>query len=172
MINSPLFRRIELQMLMNLTARTFGEKPQRIWTLSNREALMAYAEYTGTRLHKGTDEATLQRMNSMALRMGKLLRCVFLVRSETRAQQLIVGLYRNIGIQLSFNDAHHLCFHSCYFSRHYTPAACRAASALDDGIIRGIMGQTASRLFFSQRITEGRKCCRGALRMKNENNKE
>ena len=46
MVNSSLFRRIELQMLMNLTARALGQKPKRIWTLPNAKALKAYAEYT------------------------------------------------------------------------------------------------------------------------------
>lgn len=164
MVNSPLFRRIELQMLMNLTARALGEQPKRIWTLPNSEALKSYAEYTGSRLRTGTDEPTLQRMNSEALKMGRRLRCLFLVRSETRARRLIVALYRNIGIQLSFTDNEQLCFRNCYFSRHYTPAACRAASALDDGIIRGITGQATGRLHFSQRMTEGCPYCQAKIK--------
>ncbi len=159
MINSPLFRRIELQLLMNLTAKAFGEHPKRLWTLSNDKALRVYAEYTSARLKTGADEALLQRMNSEALKMGRMLRRFFFIGSEARAQRLIVALYRNIGIRLTFSDHESLCFHSCYFARLYTPAACLAASALDDGIIRGITGRTTSRLLFSQRTTEGCKCC-------------
>jgi len=166
MVNSSLFRRIELQMLMNLTAKAFGERPQRTWTRSNDEALKAYAEYTSRRLHAGADERFLQRMNSEALKMGRLLRHVFFVRSEAKAQRLIVALYRNIGISLSWTDGQQLCFHSCYFSSHYTPAACLAASALDDGIILGITGQTSCQLHFSQRITEGCGCCKARLECK------
>jgi len=164
MVDTPLFRRIELQMLMNLTARAFGEPSPRIWTLPNREALKIYAHYTSSHLQTGADEQTLQRMNSEALRMGRLLRLLFFVRSEARAQRLIVALYRNIGITLAFSTSQQLCFSSCYFSGHYTPAACLAASALDDGIIRGIMGHTDCRLCFSQRITEGCSCCRAQLK--------
>jgi len=163
MINSSLFRRIQLQMLMNLTARAFGERPKCILTLSNNEALDAYAKYTGSRLHKGTDEIILCRMNNEAMKMGRLLRCLFFVRNESAAQRLIVALYRNIGISLSFSDSLHICFHSCYFSNYYTPAACLAASALDDGIIRGLTGQTAYRLCFIHRITEGCCCCEAKL---------
>ena len=39
LVNNALFRRIELQQLMNLTARAFGKPSQRIWTLPNDEAL-------------------------------------------------------------------------------------------------------------------------------------
>ncbi|MCR5130448.1 MAG: hypothetical protein K6C10_03175 [Prevotella sp.] len=171
MVNSSLFRRIELQVLMNLTAKAFGKKPERIWNRPNDEALRAYAQFTSSHLREGADEALLQRMNSRAYKMGRLLRSVFLVSSEARAQRLIVALYRNIGISLSFSgdkkqDAPHessLCFRRCYFSAYYTPAACLAASALDDGIIRGIMGEPSRRLCFSQRITEGCSCCLATL---------
>lgn len=164
MVNSTLFRRIELQLLMNLTAKAFGEPSQRIWTRSNGEALRLYAEFTGSQLREGADDQLLQRMNSEALKMGRLLRRLFLIRSEDRAQRLLVALYRNIGITISWNGQEHLCFHRCYFSHHYTSAACLAASALDDGIIRGILGKTNGRLHFSQRITEGCPCCLAELK--------
>ena len=163
MVNSSLFRRIELQMLMNLTARALGQKPKRIWTLSNAEALRAYAEYTCSNLQADADETMFERMNTEAYKMGRLLRQLFLISNATSAQRLIIALYRNIGIQLSFCGSQHLCFHSCYFSRFYTPQACKAASALDDGIIRGILGLRSEHLHFSQRITEGCKQCRAQL---------
>ena len=160
MVNSSLFRRIELQLLMNLTAHALGQKPKRIWTLPNAEALRGYAEYTSSNLQAGADEALLERMHTEAYKMGRLLRRLFLINNEARAQQLIVALYHNIGIKLSFESSRQLCFHSCYFSRFYTPQACKAASALDDGIIRGILGLESEHLHFSQRITEGCKCCK------------
>lgn len=164
MVNSSLFRRIELQLLMNLTAHALGQKPKRIWTLPNAEALKAYAEYTSSNLQAGADEALLERMHTETYKMGRLLRRLFLINNEARAQQLIVALYRNIGIKLSFESSRQLCFHSCYFSRFYTPQACKAASALDDGIIRGILGMESEHLHFSQRITEGCKQCRAQLK--------
>ncbi len=165
MINSTLFRRIELQLLMNLTASAFGQQSKRIWTLPVHEALKCYADYTGSMLHTGADGFLLQRMNSRALKMGCLLRRLFFVRDDAAAQRLIVALYRNIGITLSFSDGQQLRFHRCFFSGYYSPAACRAASALDDGIIRGITGLTDCRLRFSQRITEGCPCCKARLNM-------
>lgn len=164
MIHSPLFRRIQLQLLMNLTARALGERPVRLWIHSNAEALRLYAAFTAQHLHDGADEVRLQRMNNEALKMGRLLRRVFRIGSRSRAQRLVVALYRNIGIQVSFTADDRLCFHRCYFSSCYTPAACRAASMLDDGIIRGITRQPACHLSFAQRITEGCSCCEASLR--------
>ncbi len=168
MVNSSLFRRIELQLLMNLTAKAFGEPSQRIWTLPNDEALKVYAQYTSKRLSAGADVAVIERMNSEAFKMGNLMRQLFFVRRESTAQRLIVALYRNIGISLSFTDHQQLIFNNCYFSRFYTPAACLAASALDDGIIRGLTHQKDCRLCFSQRITEGCHCCQASLQKQKE----
>lgn len=166
MINSSLFQRIELQLLMNLTARALGQRPERLWTRANASALKAYAEYTLRHLQKGADERLLQRMNDEAYRTGRMLRRLFFIRNAAAAERLVAALYRNIGISLSFSGDRHLCFHRCYFSAYYTPAVCHAASALDDGIIRGITGQHDSRLCFAQRITEGCDCCKATFQQK------
>ena len=148
---------------MNLTAHALDQKSQRIWTLPNAEALRVYAEYTSSNLQAGADEPLLERMHTEAYKMGRLLRRLFLINNEARAQRLIVALYRNIGIKLSFESNRQLCFHSCYFSRFYTPQACQAASELDSGFICGILGMESEHLHFSQRITEGCKQCKAQL---------
>ena len=168
MVDNSLFRRIQLQLLMNLTARALGQRPERLWTRRNADALKAYAEYTSRHLQEGADERLLLRMNGEAYRMGRLLRRLFLIRNNGAAQHLVIALYRNIGITLSFTDSQQLCFHRCHFSSYYTPAVCLAASALDDGIIRGITGRTDGRLCFSQRITEGCNCCKAAFQPNNQ----
>ena len=86
MVNSSLFRRIQLQLLMNLTARALGERPVRIWTHSNGEALKIYAVFTAQHLRTGADEVRLQCMNNEALKMGCLLRRLFFIRSTAQAQ--------------------------------------------------------------------------------------
>ena len=163
MVNSSLFRRIELQLLMNLTAKAFQKPPERLWTLKNDTALETYAMFTCNHLKAGADVLLLQRMNDEAYHMGRLLRLLFFIRNRSAAEHLIVALYRNIGINLSFSNNHRVCFQSCFFSRHYTPAVCLAASALDDGIIRGLTGEPNSRLRFSQRITEGSDYCKATF---------
>ena len=148
---------------MNLTAHALDQKSQRIWTLPNAEALRVYAEYTSSNLQAGADEPLLERMHTEAYKMGRLLRRLFLINNEARAQRLIFALYRNNGIKLSFESNRQLCFHSCYFSRFYTPQACQAASELDSGFICGILGMESEHLHFSQRITEGCKQCKAQL---------
>lgn len=156
-LRTSVFRKIELQQLMNLTARAFCQSSKRIWTLPNDEALRLYAEYTRDNLVDGVEELQLQQMNQEAFRMGRLLRRVFFLRHQAEIEQFIIALYQNIGIQLEGHLNGQLCFRRCFFSQYYTPVVCLAASALDDGIIRGLTGR--GRLTFQQRITEGCKCC-------------
>lgn len=161
---SPLLARIELQLLMNLTARALQQPAERIWTLSGADALRAYADYTSRHLQGGVSEQLWQRMNSEAYRMGCRLRRLCLLRHKTTAQRMVVWLYQHIGIDVRFVHDDELCFYDCYFSRFYTPAVCRAASALDDGIIRGIIGMADGRLHFSHRLTEGCNCCKATIK--------
>lgn len=156
-INNSLFRRIELQQLMNLTARALGKPPRRIWTLPHSEALRAYAEYTRDNLRDGVSDQLLQRMSDEACSMGRRLRKVFFLRKTSDIEAFTIALYRNIGIQLEGHIPGQLCFRRCFFSQFYTPAVCLAASALDEGIMRGLAG--SGRLTFQQRITEDCQHC-------------
>ncbi|MBR6946277.1 MAG: hypothetical protein IKH64_10095 [Prevotella sp.] len=169
MVNSTLFRKIELQLLMNLTARAMNKPARRIWTLSNDQALKVYAEYTRRNLTGPIDESLLRRMNEEAWRMGVWLRRWFFLQSPARIQRFIIALYRNIGIELEGQIPGNLCFKHCFFSRYYTTAVCLAASALDEGIIRGIAGE--GQLLFQQRITEGCECCKATFTTTNPQKK-
>src|SRR5512143_3530528 len=51
----------------------------------------------------------------------------------------------------------------CYFSQFYSGPVCDLISALDDGVFSGLLG--GGRLAFSERITEGRQCCRAKLQL-------
>lgn len=156
--------RMILQLLMNLTARALQQPAERIWTLSRKEALRAYAGYTNQYLQGGVSDVLWQRLNSEAYRWGCRLRRLCMIRSQATAQRLVQRLYRQIGIDMYFEADGRLCFNSCYFSRYYTPAVCTAASALDDGIIRGIMALPHGRLQFSRRLTEGCTHCKAQFK--------
>lgn len=159
------FRRIELQVLMNLTARAFGIPSQRIWTLPTGEALRVYAQFTCEHLKTGVDAVLLKRMNDEACRTGRWLRRLFFLRRQSDVEQFAIALYRNIGIRLDDQLTGQLCFGPCFFSHYYTPEICLAASALDDGILHGLAG--GGKLVFSQRITEGAQCCRATFLTEN-----
>lgn len=156
-VRSGAFRRVELQQLMNLTARAFGIKGKRLWTLSADQALHTYAEFTRQQLQSAPTEELLQRMSDEACRMGRLLRRVFRLQQSADVERMLIELYRHIGIRLEGHVPGRLCFARCFFSRYYTPSVCLAASALDEGLMRGLAGE--GRLHFQQRITEGCNNC-------------
>lgn len=165
-IIDSLFRKIELQLLMNLTARALNKPAQRIWTLPNDKALQVYAEYTCKYLVCNPDEVLWQRLNDEAYRMGKRLRKIFHLRKSADITRFTFLLYRNIGIQMEGCIPEKICVTKCYFSAHYTLAICQVASALDDGIIKGLAG--GGKLQFQQRITEGCKCCLATFKTSEE----
>lgn len=156
-INNSLFRRIELQLLMNITARALGQPTRRLWTLKNDEALVVYAEYTRDSLKEGVTPQLLQRMNQEAYKMGRLLRRLMFLKRQETIERVVVALYRNIGIDIEGHLPGQLCFRRCFFSRYYTPNNCLAASALDEGIMQGLAGD--GQLVFQQRITAGCQHC-------------
>lgn len=157
-VRSQAFRRIELQQLMNLTARALGKPARRIWTLSNAWALQVYAEYTRDHLQDTPTDDLIQRMNDEAFRVGKRLRTLFGLSKQADIEVFTQLLYRHIGIVLEGHIPGELCFRSCFFSQYYTPSICLAASALDEGLMRGLGGN--GHLRFSARITEGCACCK------------
>jgi len=161
-IRSEWFRRVELQQLMNLTARAFGKPARRLWTLPADKALQVYAEYTRDNLQQAPTDELIRKMNDEAFRMGRRLRRVFRLRTQADVERLTIELYRHIGITLEGHLPGRLCFHECFFSRYYTPDICLAASALDEGIMRGLMGG-GGRLCFHQRITDGAPCCQATM---------
>lgn len=156
-INSSLFRRIELQVLTNLTARALSVPSPRTWTLSNSEALRYYAQFTANHLRDRVDQHLLQRMGNEAYRTGRWLRRIFFLRNQKDIEQFTIALYRNIGISLECSLPGQLCFRHCYFAHFYSPTVCLAASALDEGIMSGLAGE--GRLTFQQRITQGNQQC-------------
>lgn len=157
LIKTSLFRRIEIQLLMNLTAHAMGKRARRTWTLPNDEALRAYAEFTRDNLQETVNNSILQQMNQNAVKAGRRLRKLMCLRKQADVESVTIALYSNIGINLEGHLPGQLCFRRCYFSKLYTPQLCLAASALDDGIMRGLAGN--GQLTFQQRITEGRQCC-------------
>ena len=70
-VRSDGFRRVVLQQLMNLTARAFGCKGKRVWTLPAHQALHTYAEFTQRQLQTPPSDELLQRMSDEACRRGR-----------------------------------------------------------------------------------------------------
>ena len=75
-------------------------------------------------------------------------------------------LYRAIGVEMQGDGQGTLTVRRCYFSQFYSGPVCDLISALDDGVFSGLAG--GGQLRFSERLTEGRECCRAKLQLGEE----
>ena len=154
------FRRIQLQILMNVTAGAFQTKALRLWHKKPEGALAEYAAFTKRCMENLHADAA--RMYRMAFKVGAMLRRVTGFSERADLQRLVFLLYRNIGITMQGELPGKVVIPVCYFSRTYLPVQCAMISALDSGIVAGIFG--GGQLVFTERITEGCDCCTACLK--------
>ena len=163
--NSKWFQRIQLQILMDLAAQSFGAPRKRIWTKPADEALAAYAAYTVQCMASPVNTAFVF-LSAKAL--GEKVRRRSGLTDPEDLQRLVFLLYRNINITMEGQLPGEITVRHCYFSDHYTPEQCQIMSCVDSGIVSGICG--GDELIFSQRITEGCAVCRACLCEKEHHN--
>lgn len=153
-------RSLELQILLNLAAESFGQEKKYIWRLPPEEALSAYAAYTVACME--STKADPGRLYQSAFRLGRRLRFVCGLREEKDLQRLVFYLYRNIRIDMRGSLPGELLIPCCFFSRRYTPAQCAVMSNADAGVIAGLYGGGSLR--FTARLTEGCSHCRACFK--------
>jgi hypothetical protein len=130
------------------------------------DRLAAYATFTAGAidgaLARGADPDVLaERLRERAHHLGRRLRGrlrVHGIRDVMDAGRLLYGI---IGIDFRGDRQGRIVIERCAFSRYYSPAVCRVAAGLDEGVMTGIAG--GGRLTFSQRITEGHDRCLACL---------
>ena len=167
-----LIRRIQLQMLMNLTCRIFGQKRRGIWFYAPDKALEIYARYTRECMLNRCVEEDLslqRRMEEKSYQMGALLRRWTGLSDHEDLARLVFLLYKNIGIQMSGQIPGDIYVSRCYFSDLYDPCMCAVISGMDHGIISGLYG--GGRLQFQERITEGCAGCKACFVQDKEGNR-
>lgn len=216
--NMPeLVRKLELRVLMHMTAVSCGRKAASMQGMDSRDRLECYRHFTAASV-KACSKETLpsfkKNMYRRAFRTGRCLSLLPGLKEWENKKRLIVLLYRNIGIELRIVEEEdriedrakkdlgeedkgkqdrveenrgekdrrkegrveknrgkddrgekerrqtvcRLNIPHCSFSSAYSPETCRVMSAMDAGIISGILG--GGRLEFFQRKTEGCPCCR------------
>lgn len=153
-----IVRRVQLQILMNLTAKAFRTPGQRLWTRPWRDELRAYAQYTRARC----EDADPRRLYALSFALGARLRRATGFTDAGDLRRLVFWLYRGIGIAMDGDLPGDITVSRCFFSEFYAPRACGMMSRMDSGIVGGVMG--GGRLIFTERITEGRPCCKACLR--------
>lgn len=164
---NPLFARAEIQLLMNLTAKAFGEKPLRVWSMPRDRALSAYAESTCRWMSQSAKPAyELETgLRRAALGTGRRIHRLAFFLDERQLSRLVIYLYSGIGIDMRGSLPGEVVIPSCFFAAYYTPGMCALMSSMDDGIVSGIMG--GGRLRFTRRLTGGCTSCAACLERSN-----
>ncbi len=173
--NTPeVIRRMELGILMRLTAASFGCKPPSMRKMDSKKRLETYRRFTAEIIGRCSKKALPFFRKNMYRRAFCIGRCLSLLPglgTWGNKKRLIVVLYRNIGIEVRDgadgtdgrnNGLWHICIPHCSFSLAYSPQTCYVMSGLDAGIICGIFG--GGSLQFTQRITEGCPYCGAVYR--------
>jgi hypothetical protein len=168
--NLPVFIRKEvISELFRITADAFECPTPKLGHLSLDASLMAYAQFTKeqaeTTLQSKEDaEAIKTRLYQIAYALGTKLRKWVSIDTMEEVMHLGQILYRAIGIEIEGNSQGDLIVKRCNFSQFYSGPVCDLISAMDDGIFSGLSG--GGRLVFSERLTEGRECCRAKLNLR------
>ncbi len=166
----PCVRRIGIRRLFRLTAGAFGAPVPPIAARSNARLLRDYAAFTrdeAARLaaRPGDAEGVRAALRSQAMVMGVDLRRAFGVRNLGDGEVLLGIVYRAIGVELNAEGGA-VTVLRCGFAPFYDEAACRIISALDEGLMAGILGE--GRLEFTERLTAGHGRCAGTFRLRKD----
>lgn len=160
-------RKLELCVLLHLTAVSCGRKTPSMQGMDSRELLKYYRDFTVDAVKACDGKALRSFRENMYRRAFMTGRCLSLLpglQAWENRKRLIVMLYRNIGIEVTDAEGGDsekavwpIRIPHCSFSQAYSPAICHVMSGMDAGIICGILG--GGKLEFVQRITEGCPCC-------------
>jgi len=151
--------RLQLQVLLDTTARAFAMPGKKIRSRTARGALREYAAFTGKCMKYG--KADPKKLREEAYRTGNLIRRITGFRESRDIERLVFYLYSNLQISMSGHIPGEIVVSRCYFGRFYSPEQCALMSFVDEGIIAGISG--GGRLEFAERITEGCGRCRACF---------
>lgn len=157
---STLFSRVQLQLLLNATARAFDVSGKQIWHLPHRRASEEYASFTENAMR--SRHADPRRLYREAYALGSRIRRITGFTDSSDLRRLLFFLYRNIDIHMDGKIPGEVTVSSCYFSRFYTPQQCALMSFMDSGFIAGLWG--GGELEFTERITEGCETCTAVFR--------
>jgi hypothetical protein len=171
-ITLPAFVRKEiLAELFEATADGFECPAPAHDHLSYDVSLRKYALFTEERAERALQArrdipAIKTRLYQNAYPLGAKLRRWFAVHTMQEVMELGQILYRAIGVEIQGDTQGNVTVKRCYFSQFYSAPVCDLISALDDGVFSGLSG--GGRLTFSERLTEGRGCCRAKLQLRPE----
>lgn len=162
---SDRLKKIQLQLLADMTAEAFGCPKVRLSRLSAEDALNEYAMFTLSCMSMPDPDP--EKVFAAAYSLGEKVRRISGLSAREDLGRLVFLLYRNIDIEMEGSLPGGVTVRSCYFSRLYSPGQCALMSVCDSGIVSGIFGGGSLR--FTGRITEGCDACTACFSGRKDN---
>lgn len=154
-------RRRRLDELFRATAEAFECKTPRAEGRSIDKRLRQYAAFTAANadraIAEGREVEVKERLHHGARLMGLGIREELRIRTPEDAMRACEIIYRALHVDLHAGRSGDITIRSCFFSSFYSGRVCGVIAGLDEGLVSGLSG--GLRLEFSQRITDGGRCC-------------
>ncbi len=159
-------RSLALRRLFRATAAALGCSAPPLAGLGPRDILALYASFTAQHvqaaIRDGQDLGVLPaRLYERAYPLGRWCGRLMGVRTIADAMAASRILYGALEIDFRGDARGEAIVERCFFSQYYTAEVCRIMSAMDHGILAGLLG--GGDFSFHARITEGAPCCRARL---------
>jgi hypothetical protein len=160
-----IIRNRKLDMLFDATASAFQVGNPATQGLSFNKRLNTYAQFTREQaqraIQQGNELEVQHRLFENAYRLGLQLRTDFGIKTPIDVMKMGKVIYKLIKIDFHGEYSGNIVINRCFFSTYYSADICRVISSLDAGLLAGLSG--GDHLVFSQRITEGKECCKARL---------
>jgi hypothetical protein len=156
----------KIKELFALTAQAFEVAVPDLSGLKYEELLKEYACFAKAECDKILKNAqktaeVRSRLRKRAVEIG--LRLKHELKIKTYNDVLVASriFYRILGIEFSGDTSGNITIRTCFFSDCFSSENCCLISALDEGVAEGL---SQGELKFSQRITDGKECCKARIR--------
>jgi hypothetical protein len=158
-------RKRKLEMLFKATADAFQVASPSTNGLAYDSCLELYAQFTREQaiktIRQGNELEVHSRLFQNACLIGRQFRADFNLHMAEEVMRMSTLVYKLLKIEFQGDPLGSIAIKRCFFSAYYSSEVCRLISSLDEGLLSGLSG--GGRLHFSQRITEGKECCRAFL---------
>lgn len=156
----------KLKELFRLTADAFETEMPELRGLTFRECLWKYALFSKEQAERCLQcecrlEEVKSRLYHNSFVFGKNLRKSLHVTTWDESVEVLRAFYKFIGIDFEYDEQNAFEIRQCSFSKYYSAEVCTLISSLDEGLAAGL--SNGGRLCFTQRITDGSGCCKGAV---------
>ncbi len=160
-------RRRKLEMLFNASADAFQVASPTIKAFSYGDGLKLYARFTRQHIDKaiqqGNEREVKSRLFERAYSIGQKFKADFHIHTVEEVMRMSSIIYKLLKIEFHGEPDGNIVIKNCFFSDYYSGEVCRIISSLDEGLLAGL--SEGGKMSFSQRITEGNKCCQAYLEM-------